>query len=333
MIWTSLDTWIVVAGILSAVTCAIPGNFLVLRRMSLMGDAISHAVLPGLAIAFLVTGSRASFPMFAGAAVVGVITAMLVEFMHKSARIEQGASLGSVFSVLFALGLILIVRGANSVDLDPSCVLYGAIELTPLDTMGIFGAQIPRAVVALGSVLLFDIAVIAIFYKELNLSSFDPGLATSLGINARAMHYLLMAIVAITTVAAFESVGSIIVIAMLIVPGAVGFLFANRLITMILISVVVAVVSAVGGHLAAITVPPLFGVADTSTTGSMAVVAGVIFVLAMLISPKDGLPARLGRISAARTSAAAAFAPATSAAATRPSVDRPRNSTFTVSKS
>jgi manganese/zinc/iron transport system permease protein len=299
MIWTSLDTWIVTAGILSAVACAIPGNFLVLRRMSLMGDAISHSVLPGLAIAFLVTGSRASFPMFVGAAVLGVLTAVLVEFMHKSARIEQGASLGSVFSVLFALGLILIVRGAHSVDLDPNCVLYGAIELTPLDTVALFGADIPRAVVGLAAVLVFDVALIAIFYKELNLSSFDPGLATSLGINAKIMHYLLMAMVAITTVAAFESVGSIIVIAMLIVPGAVGFLFAKRLIAMIGISIGVAVVSAIGGHLAAISVPPLFGISDTNTTGSMAVVAGLIFVAAMLVSPKDGLPARIARNAAA----------------------------------
>lgn len=298
MIWTSLDTWIVVAAVLSAVACALPGNFLVLRKMSLMGDAISHAVLPGLAIAFLVTGSRASLPMFVGAGIAGVLTAVLSELVNRRAGVDEQASLGTVFSLLFALGLVLIVRAANHVDLDPSCVLYGAIELTPLDTVSVGGLAVPRAVVVLAVTMVVNATVIVLLFKELSITSFDPGLAQSLGINTRFMHYLLMVMVAVTTVAAFETVGSILVIAMLVVPAATAYLFTNRLEWMIIGSVVVAVVSAVLGHVAAITVPTWFGFSDTNTAGSMAVVAGLLFTVAVVASPKGVIASKRNRVAA-----------------------------------
>ena len=126
-----LDGWIVVAGMLCAMSCALLGNFLVLRRMSMMGDAISHAVLPGLAVAFLITGTRDSLPMFIGAAVVGVLTAVFTQWVNRFGKVEESASMGVVFTALFAIGLILIVRAADSVDLDPGCVLYGTISIAP----------------------------------------------------------------------------------------------------------------------------------------------------------------------------------------------------------
>jgi manganese/zinc/iron transport system permease protein len=128
----SLDGWIIVAGVLSAVAASLPGNFLLLRRMSLLGDAISHAVLPGLAVAFFISSSRSSLPMFAGAAVVGVLTAVFTEWIRNVGEVDEGASMGVVFTTLFALGLVLIVQAADHVDLDPGCVFYGAIESTPL---------------------------------------------------------------------------------------------------------------------------------------------------------------------------------------------------------
>ncbi len=134
MEWTSFDSWIVVTGMLSAMACALLGNYLVLRRMSMMGDAISHAVLPGLAIAFIVTGSRGSLPMLVGATLIGIVTAFLIQVVIRLSGLDKGASMGVIFTTLFALGLILIRQAADHVDLDPSCVLYGAIELTPLDT-------------------------------------------------------------------------------------------------------------------------------------------------------------------------------------------------------
>lgn len=293
MDWTSLDTWIVITGSLGAASCALLGNFLVLRRMSMMGDAISHAVLPGLAVAFLISGSRSSIAMFIGAGIVGVMTALFTEWIRKLGRVEQSASMGVVFTTLFAIGLILIVRAADHVDLDPGCVLYGAIEFTPLDRIALFGFELPRAAAQLAAVLVLDVIVVVALFKELQISSFDPELATTLGIRASLMHYVLMTLVAITTVASFESVGSILVIAMLIVPPATAHLLTDRLRPMIAVSVLLAVASAVLGHVAAIRVPPLLGYTDTSTAGMMGVIAGLLFLGAFLGSPRHGVLGRL----------------------------------------
>lgn len=298
MDWYNLDTWIVVIGALAAVACALLGNFLVLRKMSMMGDAISHAVLPGLAIAFLVTGARASLAMFIGAALVGVMTAIFTQWISRFGKVDEGASMGIVFTTLFAAGLLLIVQAADYVDLDPGCVLYGAIELTPLDVVWrpeIFGEllAVPRAALVLAAVVLINLCFVVLFFKELRITSFDPELATTMGINANIMHYLLMTLVAVTTVGAFEAVGSIIVIAMLIVPAAAAHLLTDRLWLMVLFSTVIAVLCAVSGHIAAIVVPGFFGFTDTSTSGMMAVMAGVIFGLVALLAPKHGILVRI----------------------------------------
>lgn len=295
MTWTTLDTWIAIVAALGAASCALLGNFLVLRRMSMMGDAISHAVLPGLAVGFLLTGSRHSFAMFVGAAIVGVLTAVFTEWIRKFGRVERSAAMGVVFTTLFALGLVLIVRTADRVDLDPGCVLYGAIELTPLDTISLLGFEIPRAALVLSIVLLLDIAFVIVFFKELQISSFDPELATTLGIRSSVMHYALMTLVAITTVASFESVGSILVIAMLIVPPAAAHLLTDRLRSMLFVSLGLAVISALLGHLSAIHVPGWFGYRDTSTAGMMGVVAGALFVAALLFAPQHGVTSRAAR--------------------------------------
>ena len=293
--WLPMDTWIVVVGALSAASCALPGTYLVLRRMSMMGDAISHAVLPGLAVAFLLSGSRDSLVMLAGAGVVGVLTALFTQWIHSSGRVEQGASMGVVFTVLFAVGLVLIREFADRVDLDPDCVLCGAIELVPLDTVRLFGLDVPRAAVTIGAALGLNVVFIVLFYKELKISAFDPALATTLGINATLMHYMLMILVAITTVAAFESVGSILVIAMLIVPPAAAHLLTDRLSVMLVLSVVLSAAAAAGGHVAAIATPSWFGFPgmSTSTAGMMAVVAGLIFAGALVAGPRHGVVSKI----------------------------------------
>ena len=296
MNWTMFDTWIVVVGALCAVACALPGCFLVLRKMSMMGDAISHAVLPGLAAAFLITSSRASFVMFVGAAIVGILTAVFTQWVSKFGKVDRGAAMGIVFTTLFAVGLILIRQAADHVDLDAGCVLYGAIETTPFQMVTIGNVELPRAALVIGSVLLVNLTVILLLFKELRLSSFDPELATTLGINANLMHYLLMTMVAVTTVAAFESVGSIIVIAMLIVPPATALLLTKKLGLMLVLSVVIGAGAAVLGHVGALTVPPWLGFRGTVTSGMMAAAAGLLFGLAWLFSPREGLiSARLRR--------------------------------------
>ena len=305
MEWYSIDTWIVVVGILAAVACALLGNFLVLRKMSMMGDAISHAVLPGLAIAFLITGARSSLTMFIGAAVVGILTAIFTQWVSRFGKVDEGASMGIVFTTLFALGLLLIVQAADHVDLDASCVLYGAIELTPLDVVWrpqLFGYnwEVPRAVLVLAPVCAVNLLFVILFFKELRISSFDSELATTMGIHANVMHYLLMTLVAITTVAAFEAVGSIIVIAMLIVPPAAAHLLTDRLDLMVLISVVLAILAAILGHVTAILLPGWLGldprvVDATSTSGMMAVMAGLIFAVVLLCAPRHGMLVKMFR--------------------------------------
>ncbi len=169
----ALDGWIILTAILAAISTALLGNFLILRKMSLLGDAISHAVLPGLAVAFFLSNSRNSIWMFLGAVVVGFLTAVFTEWIRGVGKVDEGASMGVVFTSLFALGLVMIVQAADNVDLDPGCVLYGAIELTPLDTVSVLGIEIPRVVLTLGAVLVVNLIFVVVFFKELKLSSFD----------------------------------------------------------------------------------------------------------------------------------------------------------------
>jgi manganese/zinc/iron transport system permease protein len=298
-----IDGWIVVIAILSACSCTLLGNYLVLRRLSLMGDAISHAVLPGLAIAFLFTGSRASPSMFLGAVIVGALTALFTQIITEHGKVEHGAAMGVVFSVLFALGLILIRQAADRVDLDPNCVLYGNLVHIPLEAIGEpasrwlgwigIDASVPPAARRLAVVMIANLLFVLLFYKELRITSFDPELATSLGIRASVMHYALMVMVAITTVANFEAVGSILVIAMLIVPAVAAHLLTDRLGVMILLSLVLATLSAVGGHWIAVFGPGMFGAGVTmNTAATMTVVAGGFLLLAIVASPEYGLVSR-----------------------------------------
>jgi manganese/zinc/iron transport system permease protein len=302
--WSALDTWIAVTGALAAMACALPGCFLVLRRQSMMGDALSHTSLLGVVSGFLLAhGLKSSgwisaefyaatqhAVMFAGAMAIGVLAALLTEWIQKLGRVEASAALGVVFTILFALGLILIRVAADSVHIDPDCVLYGTVETSYV------GAGAPRAAVVNGLVLLVNLALATVFFKELRVSAFDPALATTLGIHAGWMHYGLMAITAATVVAAFESVGVILVIAMLIAPGATAHLLTDRLGWMLAISLVVAALSALLGHALAIGLPsPLFSrlgfdtVRDASTAGMMAVASGLLFVAAVLLAPRHGL--------------------------------------------
>ena len=290
-----LDGWIVAAGACCAAASALLGNFLVLRKMSLLGDAISHAVLPGLAVAFFATASRTGWPMFAGAAAAGLLTALATDWIREHGRVDEGAAMGVVFTSLFALGLIMIVRAADRVDLDPGCVLYGAIEFTPLDRVRLLGLDMPRAVAVLGSVAVLNALFVGLFFKELKVASFDPALATASGFSASALHLGLMVLVAVTTVASFEAVGSVLVVAMFVVPPAAALLLTDRLGVMVVLSVLFAVASAAAGHTAAVTVPGWFGFGSTGTAGMMAVAAGMLLTACVLLGPRSGAVVRAVR--------------------------------------
>ncbi len=294
MTWLPADTSIVLSGALCALACSVPGTLLVLRKMSMMGDAISHTVLPGLAAAFLVTQTRAPLPMFLGAAAIGLVTALLVQWVRDLSRTDGGTAMGIVFTALFALGLVLLrLPAIEHVDLDPSCVLYGAVETAAIDPTTVFGVEMPRAALINGIMFAVNLAVLLLCFKEFRISAFDPALATTVGINATLMHYILMTMTAVTTVAAFETVGSILVIAMLIVPPAAAYLLTDRFGVMFILAGVIGAASAAGGHIAAIVVPEWLGVGDTVTSGMMAVAAGAFFTLAWLGSPRHGVISRL----------------------------------------
>jgi manganese/zinc/iron transport system permease protein len=299
-VW-SQDGWIVAAAALSAVSAALLGNFLVLRRMSMLGDAISHAVLPGLAAAFLITGSRHSGVMFIGAVVTGVLTAALTQWIRNAGKVDEGAAMGVVFTSLFALGLVLIVQAADRIDLDPGCVLYGNLVTVPLDTVPLVPAwlgghpesgdaiQVPVVVLRMTGVLVVNVLFVGLLFKELRVTSFDPDLATTMGFSAPLMHYLLMTLVAVTAVASFESVGNVLAVAMLVVPAAAASLITGSLSAMIGWSLLIALASAVLGHVLAIAIPLSAGWGSTSTPGMMAVVAGILFGVAWLVGPRQGV--------------------------------------------
>lgn len=286
MNWTELDTWIVITGVLICLACALPGTFLMLTRQSMLGDGISHAVLPGLAIAFLLTNSRHILPMVLGAVVAGLLTAVLSQAVQRLGQVESGAALGVVFCGLFATGLILIRVASDHVDLDADCVLYGSIETAVVDV-----GRVPRVALISAGLFLANALLTVLFYKELRLAAFDPALATTLGFNADAIRLGLTLVASITTVLAFESVGSILVIAMLVVPAASASLLTRRLHWVLLLALVFAAASAVLGHLGAITVPGLVGrwlghpnLGATSSAAMMAVAAGVLLLGACVFS-------------------------------------------------
>lgn len=288
MTGSSIHLWTICAALLCALSCALLGTYLVIRRMSLVGDAISHSILPGLAAAFLLTGTRDILPMFAGAAVCGLLTVAVSQFLARFCKVDQGAALGVVFTTLFAIGVLLIRAVADKVDLDPSCVLYGLLEYVVLETVDVAGVAVPRAVVVLGGVLVLNIAFVVAFYKELKLTSFDPQLANALGYSPLVLQTMLMTAVAMTCVASFEAVGSILVVAMFIVPAATARLLTDRFAVTIWLSLVLAALSAPLGYATAVWL-------DTSVAGMMSVVAGAMFALAAIAAPRYGLVARIMR--------------------------------------
>lgn len=280
---------ILLVGSTVAASCAVLGCFLVLRKMALLGDAISHAVLPGIVIAFLATGSRSPLPMLLGAGALGLFTVFAVEAFTRTRRLAEDASIGVVFPALFSLGVILISRYAGQVDLDLDCVLYGEIAYAPWDVWTLGGRSLgPRALWINGGLLLADLAFVALFWKELKLSTFDSGLAAALGFSPVLLHYLLMGAVSVTVVGAFESVGAILVVALLVVPPATAYLITDRLAAMLAWAAGAGVASAIGGY-------ALARLLDASIAGSMATVAGALFLLAFLLAPAHGLLPRVLR--------------------------------------
>ena len=280
--------WIVLMGFLVSGTCGLVGCFVILRRMALVGDAISHSLLPGITIAFLLTNSRDTLPMMLGAIAAGITTVVLIEAIRHSSRIKPDAAIGIVFSSLFAIGIILISVFADKIDLDAECVLYGELGFIPLQDIAMFGGvEIgPEPVIRMAIIAVIAIGLLIAFFKEMLVTSFDPGLAASLGINPTRYQYGLTLFLSVVIVSSFESVGVVLVIAMIIFPGATALLITDRLTKAIWLSILFSLLYAVlGFHLATWL--------EASIAGGMTVIAGFIFGLVWMAAPKRGLLTKL----------------------------------------
>jgi manganese/zinc/iron transport system permease protein len=278
--------WIMAAGSLVAMGCALLGCFLVLRRMSMMGDAISHAVLPGIVLAVLFTGSRSMIPILIGAGVLGVLTPLITDVLNRQGRLQSDAAMGVTFTWLFAFGIILISKFARQVDIDLDCVFMGEILYVPLDRLVVAGLDLgPREIWTVGPVALANAIFVVLAWKQLKVCAFDPGLAASMGIQVALWHYLLMGFVSMTTVAAFWSVGAILVVAFLTVPPNAAYMLTDRLWLMVVLANVFGIASAVIGYGVATVI-------DGSIAGAMATTAGALFALTVLLSPRHGVLAK-----------------------------------------
>ena len=280
--WT-LAFWTIAAGAVMSVACALLGCFLVLKRMSLMCDAIGHGMLPGIALAVMVTGQIASLPVLVGAMVFAVLTVFLAQALNSWGKVTEDASLGVVFTSLFALGVLLISKFVSHIDLDPGCIFYGQFETMALRTLDFL--DMPEAFPMMLLALVLTVAFIGLFWKELQLSSFDAALATAMGFPAWVIHYALIALVAATTVTAFSALGVVVVLAMYVAPAAAAQMLADRLKPMLLWAAGIAVAAAVFGYLIAARF-------STNIGGMMAVVAGAELLLAVLFAPRHGVVAK-----------------------------------------
>lgn len=285
----------ILIGTLSAIACALPGNFLILRRQALIGDAISHVVLPGIVVAFLVTGSLASLPMLAGAAGAALVAVFLIETIRRLGRIEPGAAMGVVFTSMFAGGVLLLEQSDTSgVHLDVEHALMGNLEsLIWFDATGWASLLDPAALAGLPPELP-RIALVAaaitvlmlVFWRPLKLSTFDEGFAATLGLPVRLIGLALVAVSAVAAVAAFDAVGSIIVIAMFICPPAAARLMTERLEHQVAWSVLFATLAAVLGYVLAGYGPLWFGSPNAvSAAGMIATVSGAILAIACIAAP------------------------------------------------
>ncbi len=302
--WFLLDTWTVITAALAAMACAIPGCYLFLRKQSMVADALTHSALPGVVAAFVLVGYLESWGwvshgedwsvrqllLFVGATLAGIATAYLTEWVMQTKWVRADAALGVVFTTLFSIGLIGLRFFADKSDVDLNCVLYGQLE-----TVGL-SVNIPPEAIACAFMLAVNLFLVTALFKELMLTTFDPQLASSLGFRPRLMHYGLMTITTATIVTAFEVVGSILVVGMLVIPAATAFFMTRRLLPMMVVAMLSGALASLLGHLAAITLPgPIteflgFPYVDSvKTSGMIVVVAGVQMLIAMFFGPERGV--------------------------------------------
>jgi manganese/zinc/iron transport system permease protein len=275
--------------VIVAVACALPGVFLVLRKMSMMSDSITHTILLGIVLAFFMVHDLSSPLLIFGAAMIGVVTVWLTEMLGRTRLLAEDAAIGIVFPLLFSIAIILITRYAGSVHLDTDSVLLGELAFAPFDRMIVAGVDIgAKAIYTTGVLLLLNLVVIIVFFKELKIATFDPMLAAVLGFTPTLVHYGLMTLVSLTTVGAFQAVGSILVVAFMIGPPVTAYLLTDDLKWMLILSGLIGAVNGILGY-------QIAALLDVSIAGSMAVMTGIIFLLVFVFAPSRGFISALRR--------------------------------------
>ena len=278
-----------------AIACAIPGVFLVLRKMALISDAISHSILPGIVLGFFITQDLNSPLLIILAALSGVITVILVERIQKTGLVKEDTAIGLVFPALFSIGVILIAKNANDVHLDVDAVLLGELAFAPFDRLMISGMDMgPKSLWIMGVILIITITLLLLFFKELKVSTFDIGLSSALGFSPVVLHYGLMTMSSITVVGAFEAVGAILVVALMIAPAATAYLLTSELKRMLFLSIFFGIFSAISGYWLAHWL-------DASIAGSISTMLGFVFLLVYLFAPSKGLISVMYRQKQQRT--------------------------------
>ncbi len=288
-LFDSIPAMILLTGVLVGVSGALLGCFLVLRGNAMLTDAISHSIVFGIIVVWLLTRQLSGPVQLLGAAATGLLTVVLSEALARSRLVRMDAAIGLVFPALFAAGVILIALYARDVHIHVDTVLLGEIGFVWLHTVPVLGLEVPVAVATLSVVLALNLAFVLGLWKELKLASFDPGLAAALGFLPGALHYAILTLTSVTAVAAFDAVGAILFIAFVIVPPATAYLLTRRLWLMVMLAVALSVAACVAGY----------GLAlrwDVSIAGMMASMTGVWFALALLLAPEHGLLAQAMRL-------------------------------------
>ena len=283
-----------IAGLV-AISCAIPGVFLVLRKMALISDAISHSILPGIVLGFFITQDLNSPILIMLAAGTGIITVLLVERIQKTGLVKEDTAIGLVFPALFSVGVLLIAKNANDIHLDIDAVLLGELAFAPFDRLLLLGADLgPKAGWVMGVILLITLVLLYLFFKELKVSTFDVGLSSALGFSPAILHYGLMSVSSITVVGAFDAVGAILVVALMIAPAATAYLLTSDLKKMLWLSVCFGVFAAIGGYWLAHWL-------DANIAGSITTILAVVFLLVYFFAPKKGMLSVMYRQKQQRT--------------------------------
>lgn len=285
----SLELWTLAIASLTAVACALCGVFLVVKREALVSEGLSHAVLPGIIFAFVLLRDRNSPLLILSAALMGVVMVLLVQLIRRTRLVDDDASLGIVFATLFSIGILVSNLEIRNVHFHAHCVIDGNLALSPLDGLTVGGYSWgPKSFYVMLGVLMALLGFLSVCYKELKLMLFDETLAESFGFRPGLLHFIWLTLVSITTVAAFETAGSILVVALMITPPAAAYLLTHDLRHMLSLSCAIGVLSAVGGFFLAL---PL----DIAPTGPMAFVSGVVFLVTLVLAPRQGLLARRWR--------------------------------------